>query len=282
MPRIAVIPAAGLGTRMLPAAKAVAKELLPIVDRPAIQYVVEEAADGGVDELVLISSPRKRAVEEHFRPDSELQARLASVGKGELLRSLDELINKVRISVVDQPRQLGLGDAVRQARGKVADRPFLCMLGDAIFSGEVLPAGQLVEAHRRFGGTIIGLERVDLDRVGRYGIVGGVEIEPGIIMVDRLVEKPAPADAPSNLAIAARYVLSPAIFDCIDRVAAGAGGEIQLTDALAMLIGHEPVHGVVLQARRHDIGNPIDWLAANIAFASQRPEVWRRIVEMLP
>lgn len=276
----AVIPAAGLGTRMLPAAKAVPKELLPVVDRPAIQYVVEEAALAGAGEVVLVSSPRKRAVEEHFQPDPELSARLASSGKADLLRSIDELIARVRVTAVDQPRQLGLGDAVGQSRGRV-DGPFLCLLGDAIFSGEVLPAVELARAHARLGGSVIGLERVPPEKVSRYGVVAGREIEPGLLRLDDLVEKPSRDTAPSNLAIAARYVLSPAIFECIDRVAPGAGGEIQLTDAIRLLLQREPVHAVVLSARRHDIGNPIDWLAANLAFAARRGDVWEKIAPIV-
>lgn len=278
MIEIAVIPAAGLGTRMLPAAKAVAKELLPVVDRPAIQYVVEEAASAGAADVVLISSPRKRAVEEHFKPDPELSARLAASGKSDLLRSIDDLIARVRVTAVDQAEQLGLGDAVGRARDLVAGRPFLCLLGDAIFSGEVPPAVELSRAHARFGGTVIGLERVPMERVSRYGVVAGSEIEPGVVRVDQLVEKPAADRAPSNLAIAARYVLSPGIFDCVARVTRGAGGEIQLTDAIRLLLeSGEPVHGVVLTSKRHDIGNPIDWLAANLAMAARRADVWARI-----
>src|SRR4051812_33673978 len=175
----AVIPAAGLGTRMLPAAKAVPKELLPVLDRPAIQYVVEEAADAGISDVVLITSRGKGAIEEHFRANPELESRLKSSGKQELLASLQQLMAKVKISSVDQPRQRGLGDAVAQARNSVGGEPFLCLLGDTIFSGDILPSRQLIDAHSEFGGAIIGVEEVAPEKVSRYGIVGGKEIRAG-------------------------------------------------------------------------------------------------------
>jgi UTP--glucose-1-phosphate uridylyltransferase len=277
----AVIPAAGFGTRMLPAARAVPKEMLPILDRPTIQLVVEEAAAAGVSDVVLITSRQKSALIQHFRPNVEIESRLDRTGRRELLASVDDLMRRVKVSEVDQPEQLGLGDAVRQARGAVGGEPFLCMLGDAVFAGEPTPARQLVEAHARFGGTVVGVERVPAEKVSRYGIVAGHEVAPGVLRVTKLVEKPHPADAPSDLAIAGRYLLSPAVFDSIDAIAPGAGGEIQLTDALQLLLAREPVHAVVLAAARHDIGNPTDWLRANLAFAARRPEIWTGIAPML-
>ena len=278
----AVIPAAGLGTRMLPAAKAVAKELLPVLDKPTIQYVVEEAAAGGIRDVLLISSPAKRAVERHFQADRELDDRLARGGKGELLDSLRSLMARVRVHAVDQPQQLGLGDAVRHARAFVGGEPFLCMLGDAIFRGEPTPGKQLTEAYRELGTAVIGVEHVAAEKVERYGIIGGVEVRPGVWKLDRIVEKPPVASAPSRLAVAARYVLTPAIFDCLDRVTPGSGGEIQLTDAIQLLIARgEAVHAVVLSAARHDIGSPIDWLKTNLAFAARDAKVWEQIAPLV-
>src|SRR5687768_3935659 len=186
----AVIPAGGLGTRMLPAAKAVPKELLPVLDRPTIQYVVEEAAAGGITDVLLISSPAKRAVERHFQADGELESRLKTPAKAALLASIRDLMGKVRVGAIDQPSQLGLGDAVRHARAFAGGDPFLCMLGDGIFSGDVLPAQQLIDAHRRLGTAVIGVEEVPAEKVSRYGIVGGAEIEPGILKLNTIVEKP--------------------------------------------------------------------------------------------
>jgi UTP--glucose-1-phosphate uridylyltransferase len=273
----AVIPVAGFGTRMLPAAKAVAKELLPILDRPAIQYVVEEAAAAGIADVLLVTSRHKRAVEDHFDRDPELESHLKTPEKRKLLASLDALAAKVKIHSVRQPQMRGLGDAVLQARHFCGDEPFLCLLGDAVFSGPQPPAAQLTAAYAKYKTTIIGLEEVGPDRVDRYGIIGGTEIEPGVYRIETLVEKPRPESAPSRMAIAARYVLTPGIFDCLDRTSNGVAGEIQLTDALRLLLEREPMHGVVLSARRHDIGNLHDWLATNLIFAAADAELWRRL-----
>ena len=281
--RRAVLPAAGFGTRMLPAARAVPKELLPILDRPTVQYVVEEAAAAGIADVTLVTSPLKPALLAHFDTDpaDPLRVRLNASGKAALLRSVDELMARVRIGAVMQPEQRGLGDAVRCARAVVGDGPFAVMLADTVFAGGVPPMVQLADAHRRLGTAVIGLERVPPDKVSRYGIVGGTTLGDGTIRIDAFVEKPKPTDAPSDLAIAARYVLTPAVFDCLDHVAPDARGELQLTDALRLLCGREPVHGVVLSARRHDIGNPVDWLTANLAFAAADPAVWSRVAPTL-
>ena len=279
--RKTVIPAAGLGTRMLPAAKAVPKEMLPILDRPTIQYVIEEAAQAGIDDAILITSKTKRALEDHFRPNPELEDRLKAANRQSLLDSIQKLCAKVQFHFIDQPQQRGLGDAVLQSRRQVGNEPFLCQLGDAVFSGELLPARQLVEAHKRFGTSIIGLEEVSEDKVGRYGIVGGQQIEDGIWKLNALVEKPPKETAPSRLAIAARYILTPAIFDCLAQTKPGVGGEIQLTDGLRLLLAREAIHGVILTARRHDIGNPIDWLRTNLIFASRAPEIWKQLGPLL-
>jgi UTP--glucose-1-phosphate uridylyltransferase len=276
----AVIPAAGFGTRMLPAAKAIPKEMLPIVDRPTIQCVVEEAARAGLNQIVLINSRGKKATEEHFATNGELERRLTG-DKARLLDSLNELSRRISIQSVIQENQRGLGDAVARARDAVGDEAFVCMLGDTVFSGEPSPARQLVEAYRQLGTAIIGLEEVAVEKVSRYGIVGGTVIGEGLLKVERIVEKPAAADAPSRLAVAARYVLTPAIFECLEQTQAGKGGEIQLTDAIALLLKREPVHGVILKARRHDIGNPIDWLKTNLIFAQRDPAMWKQIEPLM-
>ncbi len=277
--RRAVLPAAGFGTRMLPAARAVPKELLPILDRPAVQYVVEEAAAAGLTDVTLVTSPLKPALLAHFdrSPDDPLRRRLNAAGKAGLLRSIDDLLARVRVGAVMQHEQRGLGDAVLAAEPVVGSEPFACLLADTVFAGHELPTAQLAVAHRRLGTAVIGLERVSPDKVGRYGIVGGTDLGDGTIRITTLVEKPKPADAPSDLAVAARYVLTPAIFACLHQVTPGVGGELQLTDALRLLCQREPVHGVVLSARRHDIGNPVDWLAANLAFAAADPAVWDQL-----
>lgn len=281
MIRKCVIPAAGFGTRMLPAAKAVPKELLPVVDRPTIQYVIQEAADAGIADVVIVNSATKRALIEHFRSNAELEARLSAGGKRELLDSIDRLMARARITEVIQREQRGLGHAVAQARDAIGDDPFLCLLGDAIFSGRPSPAQQLADAFAELKTSIIGVERVPPEKVDRYGIVGGTEIRPGVLRLDTLVEKPSRESAPSHFAIAARYIMTPAIFRCLDETPPGKGGEIQLTDALRLLLAREPIHAVVLGARRHDIGNPLDWLKTNIEFAARDGELWRKIQPML-
>jgi len=276
-----VIPAAGFGTRMLPAAKAVPKELLPILDRPTIQYVVEEAVAAGVSDVLLVTGRGKGAIEDHFDRHGELEDRLAAGGKEKLLESLKILMEKVKIHSVRQPTQRGLGDAVNQARSHVGNEPFLCQLGDTIFSGPELPSTQLIAAAKKFGTAVIGLEEVPAEKVERYGIVGGQMVSDGVIKIDTLVEKPSKESAPSRLAIAARYILTPTIFDCLDQTKPGKGGEIQLTDALKLLVQREPVHGVVLKSKRHDIGNPVDWLKTNLLFASRDTALWEQLKPMI-
>jgi UTP--glucose-1-phosphate uridylyltransferase len=282
----AVIPAAGFGTRMLPAAKAVPKEMLPILDRPVIQYVVEEAAEAGISQAVLVTAPGKEAMERHFAPAPLLQERLRRGGRADLLASVEALRERIRVGSVLQEEQLGLGHAVLMAEAAVGDEPFACLLGDTVFSatrpGDPLPCAELAAAHARLGGAVIGLETVPAERVSRYGIIGGAPIDDVTWRIDRIIEKPGIAEAPSRLAVAARYVFSPGIFDCLRRTAPGKGGEIQLTDAIALLIEREPVHGVILSARRHDVGNPADWLATNLAFATRDPALLAVVRSMCP
>jgi UTP--glucose-1-phosphate uridylyltransferase len=266
---------------MLPAAKAVAKELLPILDRPAIQYVVEEAAAAGLSDILLVTSRHKRAIEDHFDRDGELEARLGTGEKRMLLSSLDALAAKVKIHSVRQAEMRGLGDAVFQGRVFCGNEPFLCMLGDAVFSGGRGPAAQLAEAFEKLGTAIIGLERVAPEKVDRYGIVAGKEISPGVFKLEQLVEKPRREEAPSNLAIAARYVLTPGVFACLEKTAPGASGEIQLTDALKVLLERETIHGVILESRRHDIGDLFDWLATNLRFAAADEKLWARLAPLI-
>jgi UTP--glucose-1-phosphate uridylyltransferase len=278
----AVIPAAGFGTRMLPAAKVVPKELLPVLGKPTIQYVVEEAAGAGVNDVLLVTSKGKQAIEDHFRPHEKLQARLRESGKESLLASINDLIARVRVHSVDQSEQRGLGDAVHQSRNYLKSEPFLCLLGDAVFSGDS-PSQQLIEAHQKLGTSVIGLEEVPLEKVDRYGIVGVGEIAAasGAMRITSLVEKPSRDLAPSRFAIAARYLLTPRIFDCLDETRPGKGGEIQLTDALKILLSREPIHGVILRGRRFDIGNPIEWLKTNLVFASRDEKIWKQIAPLV-
>ena len=274
--RKAVIPAAGFGTRFLPISKAVPKEMLPVVDKPVIQYVVEEAVASGITDILLIISRGKRAIEEHFIANPELEADLESKGRHETLAELRHLQSLARIHFVFQPRMGGLGDAVRCAREHVGDEPFAVLLGDALVSpsaGAKPVLRQLLDVHERHGGSTVALEEVPAEKVSRYGILGGTEVEPGVFKADKFVEKPSIAEAPSRLAVSARYVLSPSIFAQLDETPTGKGGELQLTDAMAALMQKEALYGVRYQGRRHDIGNKLDFVKANLWWGLQRDDM---------
>ncbi|MEM6315009.1 MAG: UTP--glucose-1-phosphate uridylyltransferase, partial [Planctomycetota bacterium] len=276
-----LIPAAGFGTRMLPAAKAVPKEMLPVLNVPVIQYVVQELADAGCDDVLLVVSDDKKAIEDHFDRRGDLERRLDEKGKRAFVASVDALMAQVQVFSVRQREQLGLGHAVLQGKRHVGNEPFICALGDTIFSGGTPPSTQLIEAHQRLGGSVVALERVPKHLVSRYGVAAGEMGDDTTIRVSGFVEKPAPDAAPSDLAIAARYLLSPTIFDLLEDTKPGKGGEIQLTDALQRLCEIEPVHGVVLDAQRHDIGNPTDWLKTNLIHAAHDDELRAEIAPLV-
>lgn len=274
--RKAVIPAAGFGTRFLPIAKAVPKEMLPVIDRPVIQYVVEEAVASGITDILLIISRSKRPIEEHFMANPELEADLAAKGKTEPLEELRRLQGMARIHYVYQPKMGGLGDAVRCARDHVGNEPFAVLLGDALLTSgnpDKPVLRQLMDVHEAHGGSVVAVEEVPEEKVSRYGILGGQEIAPNVTKADVFIEKPKPEEAPSRLAVSARYILSSSIFEELDRTPLGKGGELQLTDAMASLMSREPLFGVKYHGRRHDIGNKLDFLKANITLALEHPEI---------
>ncbi|NOY82363.1 MAG: UTP--glucose-1-phosphate uridylyltransferase [Kiritimatiellaeota bacterium] len=278
--RSAVIPAAGFGTRFLPASKAVPKEMNVVLDRPAVQWLVEEALAAGVEEVVCIIHPRKAPLVRHFSPVPELIEAARRAGRPAVeaaLRRLEELAGRVRF--VEQSEQRGLGHAVLCAEAAVGDAPFLVLLGDALVRSRTPCALQLVQARERLGrGCILGLEQVPRRLTDRYGIAAGepTEIE-GDWRITDLVEKPTPAAAPGDLAVAGRYLLEPEVFERLRTLAPGKGGEIQLTDAIRGLIGEMPVHGLVYEGKRYDIGSPEGYLAACIAFARRDPR-FRKVV----
>ena len=274
--RKAVIPAAGFGTRFLPISKAVPKEMLPVVDKPVIQYVVEEAVASGITDILLIISRSKRAIEEHFIANPDLEADLDAKGKAAPLDELRVLMKAARIHFVFQPKMGGLGDAIRCAREHVGGEPFAVLLGDALVSaadGAKPVLRQLVDVQQKHGGSVVALEEVPQEKVSRYGIMGGTEVESGVIRADKFVEKPRPEEAPSRLAVSARYILSPGIFDELDRTPPGKGGELQLTDAMAALMKTEPLFGVKYAVRRHVIGNKLDFVKANLWWGLRRPDM---------
>jgi UTP--glucose-1-phosphate uridylyltransferase len=274
--RKAVIPAAGYGTRFLPISKAVPKEMLPLVDRPVIQYVVEEAVASGIEDILIVISRSKRSLEEHFHPAHELEAELEAKGRLEDLRSLQSLNHLARIHFIWQSRMGGLGDAILHARDHVGQEPFAVLLGDTVVttadSSRPLTR-QLADVVETHGGSAVALQEVPEEKVSRYGILGGQEIQPGLFRASQFIEKPSPEQAPSRLAVSARYVLSPAIFDHLRKVPTGKGGELQLTDAMASLMQDEPLHGLRFDGQRHDIGNKLDFIKANIHFGLLRDDI---------
>lgn len=273
MIRKAVIPAAGFGTRFLPASKSQPKEMLPIVDTPTIQHVVEEAVAAGVTDILMIIGKAKRAIEEHFDRNYELEAELEEKGREEELKAIRRISQLANIHFVWQKGLRGLGDAVSYARDHVGNEPFLLLLGDTLIQSKTSLARRLIELYDRYNEPVVALEAVDQSKVDLYGVVGGRSISDELYLIEELVEKPKPAEAPSNLAIAARYAFNPIIFDYIARTPPGKNGEIQLTDAMRLMLKDRAMYGVLLEGRRFDIGNKLDFLRTNVVFGLDHPEL---------
>ncbi len=272
----AVIPAAGFGTRFLPATKASPKEMLPIVDTPVIQYVVEEAVASGITDILMVIGKGKRALEEHFDRSFELELELEAKGKLKELESIRAISDLANIHFVWQRKMLGLGDAIRCARHHVGSEPFAVLLGDTLMQSlSGVPATrQLIDVYDRFGGCVVALEEVPLERVSRYGVISGEQLDGRTYRVNDMVEKPSPKEAPSNLVVASRYILTPDIFEYIDAAKPGKGGEIQITDALrARVAAGQPMHGCRVQARRHDAGNTLDFIKTNILYGLEHKDI---------
>ncbi|HYY48781.1 MAG TPA: UTP--glucose-1-phosphate uridylyltransferase [Thermoplasmata archaeon] len=268
----AVIPAAGLGSRFLPYTKAQPKEMLPIIDKPAIQFVVEEAVGSGMREILIVTGRSKRAIEDHFDANAELDAHLVTSGQTAALEELKALMSGARIMYVRQPSPRGLGDAVLRAADFVEGESFAVLLGDDITMDPPC-ANVLRTAHERLGGSALALQEVPPDRIGRYGMAVGREVEPGIIRLEDLIEKPSPSQVRSNLATIGRYILSPEIFPRLRETGAGKSGEIQLTDAIRSLLVKEDVFGVLYRGRRFDVGDKLGWLLANVELAMEHKEL---------
>jgi len=266
--RTAVIPAAGMGTRFLPATKAVPKELLPIIDTPALQLIIDEAVGAGIEHVVVVTSHAKPAIEAYFADVPEVVAKLRSTGRHEMADRFEAIGRDVRISFAYQDVALGLGHAVGCARAAVADEPFAVLLPDEIMGDSSL-LSQMCDVGAATGGSVVGLKHVPMAEVCAYGVIdpSGPLDGHGVVRVRTMVEKPTVAEAPSDLIIIGRYVLTPDVFDKLDRVRPGAGGEIQLTDALRMQAAEGPFHGVLGDVRRYDTGNPLGWLTAVVELA---------------
>lgn len=276
----AVIPAAGLGTRFLPITKAQPKEMLPVFDKPTIQYVVEEVVASGIDNILIITGRGKRAIEDHFDKSTELEMVLKNSAKEEYLRQMEEISDLADIHYVRQKEQRGLGDAIYCARKFVGDESFAVLLGDTITINDVPCTKQLMNIFEEYNSSVIAVEKVARDKLESYGIIKCTPID-SIYEVEDLVEKPKPEDAPSDLGMIGRYVLTPEIFDAMKRVAPGVGGEIQLTDALKLLLNDQKIYASEFEGKRYDIGNKLDWLKSSIEFALQNDEVKEDLIEYL-
>ncbi|CAN5579287.1 UTP--glucose-1-phosphate uridylyltransferase GalU [soil metagenome] len=271
--RKAVIPAAGLGTRFLPATKAQPKEMLPVVDKPAIQYVVEEAVRAGIDDILIITGRGKRSLEDHFDRAFELEYYLKQKGKTDDLALVQGLAEMADIHYVRQGEPLGLGHAVSAARNHVGDNPFAVLLGDDIMVDESEVLTGMISTYEHYGRSVVALKEFPLEEISSYGCAAPEAIHDNLVRILDVVEKPKPEDAPSTLAVMGRYVFTPEIFDALERVKPGVGGEIQLTDAIALLLADQTVYGYTFDAGRFDIGKKIDYLRATVELAIDRDDI---------
>ena len=268
----AVFPAAGMGTRFLPATKASPKEMLPLVDKPLIQYVVEEAVASGIEEVVLVTGRNKRAIEDHFDVAFELEEDLKVKGKHKLLSEVQRITDLVTFCYIRQKKALGLGHAVLTAKRVVGDEPFAVLLGDDIIDSDVPVLKQMMAVYERYPSTILAIQKVPPSHTQYYGIIDAKKIEDGIYLVKDLVEKPSPDEAPSNLAIIGRYILTPEIFGALERTEPGKGGEIQLTDGLRLLMEEQPIYAFEFKGIRHDAGDKLGFLKATVEFGLKNAE----------
>ena len=273
----AVIPAAGLGTRFLPATKAIPKELLPVVDKPVIQYVVEEAVAAGVTDAIFVVSSGKGAILDHFDYLFEIEETLRQRGKQKILEEMEALHNLVSVSSVRQKKPLGLGHAIAQARDAVGNEPFAVLLGDDLIDAETPCIRQMIDVYEETGAAVVAVMKVPPSDVPLYGIVKGTAESPRVMRVEEMVEKPSVEEAPSDLAIVGRYVLPPEIFGIIEKTPPGKGGEIQITDALAILARDKGVVAYEFEGDRYDVGDRFGFLQANVVFGMRRPELRSRL-----
>ncbi len=279
--RKAIIPAAGLGTRFLPATKAQPKEMLPIVDKPTIQYIIEEAIASGIEEILIITGRNKKCIEDHFDKSIELEMELAKSGKEDLLELVRDISDMVDIHYIRQKEPKGLGHAIYCAKAFVGNEPFAVLLGDDVVDSEKPCLKQLIDCFSEYKTSILGVQTVPAKDVNKYGIVDGIHIEDRVYKVKDLVEKPSLEDAPSNVAILGRYIITPQIFDILENTKPGKGGEIQLTDALKTLISNEAMYAYNFEGRRYDVGDKLGFLQATVEYAMKREELREPFIEYL-
>ncbi len=268
----AVIPAAGFGTRFLPVTKAQPKEMLPIIDTPTIQYVVQECVDSGIEDILIVSGKGKRSIEDHFDRNFELESRIQEKADEALYTQLRHIENMANIHFIRQKELNGLGDAIYHARFHCEHEPFAVLLGDTIVDSVIPVTQQLIDSYEQYGQTVIAVETVPWENVLRYGIVGGTNLSNKVIQLSEIIEKPNRKQAPSNLAVAGRYILTPEIFRALEKTPRGKGNEIQLTDALQILLKEEGIIATLIEGKRYDIGNKMDFLKTTVEFALKRKE----------
>lgn len=279
--RKAIIPAAGLGTRFLPATKAQPKEMLPIVDKPTLQYIIEEAIDSGIEEILIITGRNKKSIEDHFDRSIELELELESKGKVDLLKEVRKISDMVNIYYIRQKEPKGLGHAISCAKSFIGNEPFAVLLGDDIVYSEKPCLKQLIEVYDEYKTTILGVQDVPMSDVDKYGIVDGLKIEGRVHKVKGLIEKPKPEEAPSNIAILGRYIINPAVFEILENTPPGKGGEIQLTDALKELARREAMYAYNFEGKRYDVGDKLGFLKATVEFALRRDDLKEEFLDYL-
>ena len=280
--RKAIIPAAGLGTRFLPATKAQPKEMLPIVDKPTIQYIIEEAVASGIEEILIITGRSKKCIEDHFDKSVELELELGKSGKEEMLKMVREISDMVDIHFIRQKEPKGLGHAISCAKTFVGNEPFAVLLGDDIVYNEGRPClKQLIDCYDEYKTSVLGVQTVEAKDVNKYGIVNGIHIEDRVYKVKGLVEKPPVEEAPSNVAILGRYIITPQIFKILEETKPGKGGEIQLTDALLKLIDEEAMYAYDFEGTRYDVGDKLGFLKATVEYALRREDLRDGFIEYL-
>ena len=278
----AVFPVAGLGTRFLPATKANPKEMLPVVDKPLIQYAVEEAMQSGITELIFVTGRNKRSIEDHFDKNVELEASLIASNKNLLLESIQSIIpSHVKCIYTRQSEPLGLGHAVLQAKTIINDEPFAVLLADDLTDAKTPVLKQLISQYQKEQASMIAIEDIPKDKTVQYGIVDVSDSKDNLYKINSIVEKPQPKDAPSTLGVIGRYVFNPEIFDCLEKIKPGKGGEIQLTDAIQMLLGQQSIFAYQFEGKRYDCGDKLGFMKANIEFSKRHPEIGKEFIEFL-
>ena len=277
----AIIPAAGLGTRFLPATKAQPKEMLPIVDKPTLQYIIEEAIESGIEEILIVTGRSKKSIEDHFDRSIELELELEKKGKTDMLKMVQDISNMVNIHYIRQKEPKGLGHAIYCAKSFIGDEPFAVLLGDDIVDAKTPCLKQMIDCYNEYQTTILGVQEVPDSEVNKYGIINAKPIEENVYKIKDMIEKPNLNEAPSNIAILGRYILTPTIFNILETQQPGKGGEIQLTDALRTLVKSEALYAYTFEGKRYDVGDKLGFLEATVDYALKNPELKDKFIEII-